>query len=187
MSTDSLRHRDSTSLYSSSTGNQRKLDYRADGARLEGEQINASLSTTRPAAADRAASPSISMPSTAALPNILPPTSVRVLKASSEKQNQAMLEQSINTIETYRHASRDELNQRLRYLEAEWDMERLLEFNASIVGMIGMVLALTVSWAWIIFAGGVSAFLFQHAVTGWCPPVPVFRALVSTLYCSVLV
>lgn len=28
---------------------------------------------------------------------------------------------------------------------------------------------------WLLLPGVVTAFLFQHAVKGWCPPVPVFR------------
>jgi hypothetical protein len=28
---------------------------------------------------------------------------------------------------------------------------------------------------WYLLAGVVAGFLLQHAVQGWCPPVPVFR------------
>ena len=30
-------------------------------------------------------------------------------------------------------------------------------------------------WLWL--PGFVTAFLFQHAVQGWCPPVPLLRRL----------
>lgn len=30
-------------------------------------------------------------------------------------------------------------------------------------------------WLWL--TGGVAAFLLQHALQGWCPPLPVLRAL----------
>jgi hypothetical protein len=37
--------------------------------------------------------------------------------------------------------------------------------------------AATGSRKWLILPGVVLSFLFQHAVQGWCPPVPVFRRL----------
>ena len=30
---------------------------------------------------------------------------------------------------------------------------------------------------WLWFSVGVLAFLLQHALQGWCPPMPVFRWL----------
>jgi hypothetical protein len=30
---------------------------------------------------------------------------------------------------------------------------------------------------WLVLPGLVSAFLLQHAIQGWCPPVPVLRKL----------
>ena len=56
-------------------------------------------------------------------------------------------------------------------------MERLLETNASAIAFTGLVLGLTQSKKWLIVPGIVLPFLFQHAVQGWCPPVPVFRRL----------
>ena len=59
----------------------------------------------------------------------------------------------------------------------ERDMERLLETNASAIAFTGLALGLTDSKKWLIVPGIVLPFLFQHAVQGWCPPVPVFRRL----------
>jgi hypothetical protein len=56
-------------------------------------------------------------------------------------------------------------------------MERWLEANASAIAFTGLVLAVTHSKKWLILPGIVLPFLFQHAVQGWCPPVPVLRRL----------
>ena len=57
-------------------------------------------------------------------------------------------------------------------------MERLLETNASALAGVGVGLAAaTGSRKWLILPGIVLSFLFQHAVQGRCPPVPVFRRL----------
>lgn len=56
-------------------------------------------------------------------------------------------------------------------------MERTLEANASTLALIGVVLGVTVSSWWLLLPGVVAAFLLQHAIQGWCPPVPLFRRL----------
>ncbi len=71
-----------------------------------------------------------------------------------------------------------EIERRIGELEREWDMERLLEVNASALAFTGVGLAAaTGNRKWLIIPGIVLPFLFQHAVQGWCPPVPVFRRL----------
>jgi hypothetical protein len=69
------------------------------------------------------------------------------------------------------------IERRLDELEAEWDIERTLEANAAVLALIGIGLGTFVSRKWLILPAFVSAFLLQHAIQGWCPPVPVFRRL----------
>ena len=71
----------------------------------------------------------------------------------------------------------DEIDDRLEELDREWDIERTLEANAASVSLLGLTLGLTVDRRWLALPIGVAAFLLQHAVQGWCPPVPVFRRL----------
>jgi hypothetical protein len=80
-------------------------------------------------------------------------------------------------IQHYAGASREELSRRIAELDREWDMERYLEMNASALAFAGLTLGLAHSKKWLIIPGFVLPLLFQHAVQGWCPPVPVFRRL----------
>jgi hypothetical protein len=80
-------------------------------------------------------------------------------------------------VKQYENRSADEITARIEELDAEWDMERLLETNASALALSGLVLGMTHSRKWLIIPSIVLPFLFQHAVQGWCPPVPVFRRL----------
>ena len=64
---------------------------------------------------------------------------------------------------------------RLDELEREWSIERMLEMNASALAFTGVALAFLVNKKWLALPAIVTAFLFQHAVQGWCPPLPVFR------------
>lgn len=77
-----------------------------------------------------------------------------------------------------RHAATEaDIDRRLRDLGREWDVERALETGASTFVLTGTVLAATVDRRWLALPGIVSAFLLQHAIQGWCPPLPVFRWL----------
>jgi hypothetical protein len=69
------------------------------------------------------------------------------------------------------------LTRRLEEVEQESDMERTLEANASTLALTGTVLAVVHSRRWLIVPGVVTAFLLQHALQGWCPPVALFRRL----------
>jgi hypothetical protein len=40
---------------------------------------------------------------------------------------------------------------------------------------VSLALALTHSRRWLVLTAVVPAFLLQHAVQGWCPPIEVFR------------
>jgi hypothetical protein len=68
------------------------------------------------------------------------------------------------------------IRQRLHELDEEWDIERAIEANAGAIGLTGILLSFT-DRRWIILPMLVTGFLFQHAVQGWCPPVPVLRRL----------
>lgn len=69
------------------------------------------------------------------------------------------------------------ITDRLVELDREWDIERAIEANAAIVMLAGTTLGLAVDRRWLALPAAVGAFLLQHAVQGWCPPVPVLRRL----------
>jgi len=69
------------------------------------------------------------------------------------------------------------ISRRIRHLDREWSMERWLEMNAASLAFSGTVLGIAVSRKWLAVPLIVTGFLFQHAVQGWCPPVPVLRKM----------
>ena len=70
-----------------------------------------------------------------------------------------------------------QIPRRLKELDKEWDIERAIEANASALALAGIILGATNDRRWLLLPALVTVFLFQHAVQGWCPPVPVFRRL----------
>lgn len=80
-------------------------------------------------------------------------------------------------IRFYAAQPKEMISQRIRELEREWDMERWLEANASMLALSGVVLGATVNKKFLLLSGAVLGFLFQHSIQGWCPPIGLFRRL----------
>ena len=100
----------------------------------------------------------------------------RVRENTAAEINERLDREMRERVEAYAARGEAEITRRIEELDREWDMERLLETNASALAGLGVGLAAaTGSRKWLILPGVVLSFLFQHAVQGWCPPVPVFR------------
>jgi hypothetical protein len=108
---------------------------------------------------------------------MLPTTVDRVPKHTSEAINEQIRRQIEECVVRYQDASDDEIQERLEELDREWDIERLLEANAATACLVGLTLGATVDRKWFVFPAVVAGFLLQHALQGWCPPLPVFRRM----------
>jgi hypothetical protein len=72
---------------------------------------------------------------------------------------------------------KNEIERRLQQLDEEWDIERALEMTASTLTTTGLVLGLTQNKKWLSLSLVVSGFLMNHALFGWCPPLPLLRSM----------
>lgn len=106
-----------------------------------------------------------------------PNESDRVRANTATEINEKIDRQITESVRFYSGKSEDKITQRIHGLEREWDMERLLETNASALAFTGLVLGVIRNKKWLFLPGIVLPFLLQHAVQGWCPPVPLFRRL----------
>jgi hypothetical protein len=70
-----------------------------------------------------------------------------------------------------------EIPQRLRELDLEWDVERCLETGSASLTLTGLLLGTTVNKKWLLLSAAVQGFFLQHALQGWCPPLPLFRRM----------
>lgn len=104
-------------------------------------------------------------------------TATRVSSNTAPEINKRIKEASDARVKRLASAGQPAIDARLRELDREWDIERCLETGASSLTLLGTVLGVTVNRKWLWLPGGVAAFLLQHAVQGWCPPLPVFRRL----------
>jgi hypothetical protein len=103
-------------------------------------------------------------------------TRERVPIHTAEEVNRRIREDIAGNVRYYAE-HRQEIPHRLRQLDEEWDIERAIEANAALIGLAGVMLSAIHDRRWLALPALVTGFLFQHAVQGWCPPVPVLRRL----------
>lgn len=101
----------------------------------------------------------------------------RVRRSTSTEINRSIDNQTNANIRRFRQRSHGEIRQRIEVLDREWDVERVLEVNASTLALSGLVLGLLVNRKWLLLPGVVLPFLLQHGLQGWCPPLPILRRL----------
>lgn len=111
------------------------------------------------------------------LKDIILPSTKRVELNTSRKINKRIEQRTLNNINKYKDVDYKKLLDRIRELNREWDTERVLEANASLVILISSILGFIKNIRWFIIVIIVSFFLLLHAIYGWCPPVPIIRRL----------
>lgn len=72
---------------------------------------------------------------------------------------------------------RTDITARIGQLDREWDMDRVVETEGSLMGLLGLALAVTVHRGFLGVPGLVAAMLVVHGTHGWYPLLPVFRRL----------
>ncbi len=107
---------------------------------------------------------------------MLPSTVRRVPDHTLPEINERIREATVHRVMHYAQHP-EGIDERLRELDREWDIERLLEANAALFGFAGVALGSMGVRAGLRLSALVTGFLFQHALQGWCPPVPVFRRM----------
>lgn len=103
-------------------------------------------------------------------------TANRVSANTDEEINRRIRQETERRLAYYEFHP-EEIPARLAELDQEWDVERTLQANAAALGFAGVVLGSTIGRRWFALPALVSAFLFQHAVEGWCPPLSILRRM----------
>lgn len=103
-------------------------------------------------------------------------TANRVPANTAQEVNDRIFESTQRIIDYYRnHPS--EVPVRLRELDEEWDIERVLETGSATLSLAGFMLSALSSRRWLLLPLAVQSFFLQHALQGWCPPLPLLRRL----------
>ena len=105
-----------------------------------------------------------------------PSTVDRVPDNTADEYNQRIRQAMERRVSHYGRMGRAAIDRRLAELDEEWDVERWLETNAATAVVVGCTLSLAADRRFILLPLAVGGFLLQHALQGWCPPMPFFRA-----------
>jgi hypothetical protein len=108
---------------------------------------------------------------------VIPSSAERVPAHTAPDINEKIRRRTEQDIAYFGSAGKEAIEQRLRELDREWDVERLLEANASSVMLLGLGLATFFDRKWMVLPAIVGGFLLQHAIQGWCPPMELFRRM----------
>ena len=101
----------------------------------------------------------------------------KVREYTSKDINTEIDQEIEENVEFYSIQNPVTINRRIKELDEEWDIERVLELNASTLILTGIILGAFSSKKWLLLSGLVTTFLAQHALQGWCPPLEVLRRL----------
>jgi hypothetical protein len=108
---------------------------------------------------------------------MFPSNAERVPLNTDPAINERIYRETLTAIEYAASRGPAGLADRLDQLDREWDIERAIEANASSLMVIGLALGLLGKHRFLLLPAAVGAFLLQHALQGWCPPVPILRRL----------
>jgi hypothetical protein len=104
-------------------------------------------------------------------------TATRVTANTNPEINERIWRRTEATMRRVAAQGRHAIEQRLRELDHEWDIERYLETMAPTFTLIGLALGVARDRRWLALPFVVQSFFLQHALQGWCPPMPVLRYL----------
>lgn len=107
----------------------------------------------------------------------LPATATRVEEQTDPRIKEEIRQRTEAWFNRYAEAPPEQINRRLRELDREWDIERALQTNFSIINLASITWGALVNRACYLLPGVTGIFMLQHALKGWCPPVPILRRL----------
>lgn len=100
----------------------------------------------------------------------------KVPTASSAEANHRIAQRATARLAYYAEHP-GEIDERLEELDAEWDVERVIEVEAAATILAGAALGLAADRKWLALPAFASAMLLVHNVSGWYPLLPLLRGL----------
>lgn len=108
---------------------------------------------------------------------MLPSTTGRVAQYTPPHVNRRISQRTEIAVMRHAESDADALAARLRELDQEWDIERTLQTNFSGGTLLGLLLGTLVHRRAYWLTGITAAFMLQHSLQGWSPPLALFRRL----------
>jgi hypothetical protein len=100
----------------------------------------------------------------------------RIRAHTAEEINQRIDEQILRNVEEHSH-SPEAIERRLETLDHEWDIDRALMANFSVLAFSALMAGIFRNRRFLALPAIQIPFLLWHAVEGWCPPLPLLRRM----------
>jgi hypothetical protein len=91
--------------------------------------------------------------------------------------NEKIRRQTETSVLDYAARGRDAVLRRLQELDYEYDLDRAVMINLSVVGGAALAAGYFHNKSWMKLVAVQLGFLFVHATYGWCPPVVLLRRM----------
>ncbi|MGE5450712.1 MAG: hypothetical protein ACM3VZ_02560 [Acidobacteriota bacterium] len=86
-------------------------------------------------------------------------------------------DETLSSLSHHASASASAIDERLKALDREWDIDRVLETEAATLGLIGLALGFFIKPRFLALSAAVAASVLLQATKGPYPLMPVFRRL----------
>jgi hypothetical protein len=103
-------------------------------------------------------------------------TLTRVLPRTSDLVREQIAYDTLARLSRSAH-SNALIHYRLGELEREWNLEGALQTWCASVALAGVALGARRDRRWFALPAVAAGFMLQHALQGWCLPLPLFRRL----------
>lgn len=100
----------------------------------------------------------------------------RIRHHSSQATNERIDQQTASNILAYSKFNKKEILARIEKLNNEWDIDRAIMANFSIVGALALLRSIKHKRV-LGLLGLQLSFLLYYATRGWCPPMSILRRL----------
>lgn len=107
--------------------------------------------------------------------NIILTTSQRVSQSVDPQINSEIRNQTIKNLNIFKNCNPTEISDRIRILDQEWDAERVLEVNASLLLLLSSYMGIRLSRIWFLLTGTIAICMMWHVFLGFKPLLTAMR------------
>ena len=101
----------------------------------------------------------------------------RVRENTEQYVNEELDERAEDRVRGFAASSGEEMTARIKELEKEWSIERLIESEAPMMAIAGLGLGAAVSRKFLVLPAFVFSMVALHGIQGWYPMIPLFRRM----------
>jgi hypothetical protein len=107
---------------------------------------------------------------------MFPATTAKAERNTSPAVMQKFEQQLRENIMRFADADELTIEQRLRELDREWNVERAIELEAPTMILLGLALGSMSNRKWFALSAMAASMVILHNLQGWYPLLPAFRA-----------